>query len=1021
MKRSAAAAVLWLVAALLVPLISTASGGRDYVSDFDASADNSQVKFALHFAAHGTAGCGGKATPLPVLATRENLVRQWNTLGDVDVFFVIFAYDSLFSYEYGLTWPADWGSCSTTVCAGDLVIGDILQPGSGLASGFNMCQEAQRHGGARPNYWPVVMHWFVPSSAGEIQILKNPASDLLGITGCWPPENPVSSPPESVFFGGVQMDPYEGPPPGQYCYLSAGSLSFGAVTIGDSAEQVFTIYYSGGGVLSGDVTEDCTDYSIASGGGAFDLSNGQSHAVTVRFTPTSTGTKSCTVHTGSACDSVFCSGIGDLAPVCHVEPESLNFGTVIVGSSTERALTITNIGGGALADTVKEACSDYSIVTGGGTYNLTAGQSRPVTVRFTPVSGGTKTCSVRTGTECASVACTGNGEPPPICQVSPTGLDFGAVAVGNSSDLTFSVSNIGGSMLAGTVTEACDDYSILGDSTYSLTAGQSREFTLRFAPTVTGTRTCGVQTGISCSSVACTGEGMHFSPVAPTGDAQPIVIQAAVIDDLALSYDDEIGVFDGSMCVGAAKYRWSWPITVTAWMKVQLPGGGELPGATAGHAMTFKTWQTDYSRECPATPTYVTGNGVFGESLTAVNPLRGVCPCQTLPVFHGRMDMISLDFDPYDRAVSAVLSDLGTLQVAKDDAGRFYIPQYGVNTIGNIEVCRGYQVYINGESDDEVVINGVPLDSTECCYAWGNSQMYMIGYPYQAPHRVVELFEDIASQVVVLQDDEGRYWIPGYGVNTIGDMLPGQGYQIFVGEPVPSFCYPVLPSEAAGVPSLLVGASGQGSHFAFVATGMSEAVVVTGSDVPLAVGDEVGVFDGSQCVGATTFRGVCPFVVAAWEGDAQYGLQGFAAGNPISLKLWSKVNDEDVELDPDFATPADGVFGGSAISVVRLSAATGTEPQAEAKSLRVSSHPNPSDSRTEITYEIPVATHVTLTVYDAQGRVVRRLVDSWSEPGIHSAIWDGLDRRGRDAATGMYFCRLAAGSAAVMGTIVITR
>jgi hypothetical protein len=206
-------AIVTVVGILAFALPCWAGGGKGYVSDFDAASDNSHVKFALHFAAHGTAGCGGKATPLPVFTTRENLVRQWNTLGDVDVFFVVFAYDSIFNFEYGLTWPADWGSCSTTVCAGDLVIGDILQRGSGLASGFNNCQVSTNAGGTQPNIWPTAFHWFTVSSAGEIQIIKNPAPDDYGVVACTPPESPTHSTPESLFFGGVQMDPWEGPAP----------------------------------------------------------------------------------------------------------------------------------------------------------------------------------------------------------------------------------------------------------------------------------------------------------------------------------------------------------------------------------------------------------------------------------------------------------------------------------------------------------------------------------------------------------------------------------------------------------------------------------------------------------------------------------------------------------------------------------------------------------------------------------------------------------------------------------------
>ena len=197
-------------------------------------------------------------------------------------------------------------------------------------------------------------------------------------------------------------------------------------------------------------------------------------------------------------------------PSCQVAPASLDFGTVTVGDFVDDTFTITNNGIGTLNGTVGETCSHYSIVSGGGAYSLGAGQSVVVTVRFEPTVSGTHNCTVTTGAAgCSDVSCTGAGEDPPACDVDPVSLDFGAVSIDTFIDDTFTITNGGGGLLTGTVSEACDHYSIVsGDGAYSLANGDSVVVTIRFEPTVLGTHNCTVTTGAAgCGDVALTGIG----------------------------------------------------------------------------------------------------------------------------------------------------------------------------------------------------------------------------------------------------------------------------------------------------------------------------------------------------------------------------------------------------------------------------------------------------------------------------------------------------------------------------------
>jgi C1A family cysteine protease len=73
-------------------------------------------------------------------------------------------------------------------------------------------------------------------------------------------------------------------------------------------------------------------------------------------------------------------------------------------------------------------------------------------------------------------------------------------------------------------------------------------------------------------------------------------------------------------------------------------------------------------------------------------------------------------------------------------------------------------------------------------------------------------------------------------------------------------------------------------------------------------------------------------------------------------------------------------------------------------------YPNPFNASTEIRYHIPQDEKVSLRIYNTAGQEVRVLADGVRAPGEHAVHWDGRDSSGSPVASGLYFCRLQAGS-----------
>jgi hypothetical protein len=72
--------------------------------------------------------------------------------------------------------------------------------------------------------------------------------------------------------------------------------------------------------------------------------------------------------------------------------------------------------------------------------------------------------------------------------------------------------------------------------------------------------------------------------------------------------------------------------------------------------------------------------------------------------------------------------------------------------------------------------------------------------------------------------------------------------------------------------------------------------------------------------------------------------------------------------------------------------------------------PNPSRGGTFVDFELAKPARVTLDVFDAQGRRVKRVTDQWFAAGRHVSMWRGDDEAEHALGTGVYFIRMQAGS-----------
>ncbi len=59
-----------------------------------------------------------------------------------------------------------------------------------------------------------------------------------------------------------------------------------------------------------------------------------------------------------------------------------------------------------------------------------------------------------------------------------------------------------------------------------------------------------------------------------------------------------------------------------------------------------------------------------------------------------------------------------------------------------------------------------------------------------------------------------------------------------------------------------------------------------------------------------------------------------------------------------------------------------------------------------INYDLPVQSHINISVYNIMGQKVVRLEDKAMDAGSHSIVWDGKDESGSNVACGIYLYKL---------------
>ncbi len=251
--------------------------------------------------------------------------------------------------------------------------------------------------------------------------------------------------------------------------------------------------------------------------------------------------------TSAHSQSVQIFGLDDqpvAVPAASTDPGALDFGEVTAGGSSE-PLTAQLINTGTVPVGVYgvEAPDAFDVDTD-CTDGLAPGESCSAAVVFHPFRTGRVTGALSflcggAGAQTVSLEGTGIPVQGPLASLSPAAIDFGAVAVGRTSDVhTITLTNSGGGLLEVTAVDlggsGASQFTVAldGCTGAALAAGSSCTIDVVFSPMITGVHDAAltVESSSSAGPVTTTLSGEAFQDVAiPTLDGWGLALMAGFL------------------------------------------------------------------------------------------------------------------------------------------------------------------------------------------------------------------------------------------------------------------------------------------------------------------------------------------------------------------------------------------------------------------------------------------------------------------------------------------------------------
>ena len=330
------------------------------------------------------------------------------------------------------------------------------------------------------------------------------------------------------------------------------------------------------------------------------------------------------------------------------------------------------------------------------------------------------------------------------------------------------------------------------------------------------------------------------------------------------------------------------------------------------------------------------------------------------------------------------------------------------NNIGILLQTEGYKVNVNANSTLLLEGSPVPLPlDIPLSTGWN-----IISYPsslLQDAKSVVQPLID-AGKLVKVMDEAGKT-IENYGTfggwrNNIGNFTPNKGYKVNVSAAV-TLTIPASGTKSAVlIPEVLASA-----HFVKIFEGngidhMNISLVDLKSS-GLKAGDQIGIFDGQNCVGAATLGtdqlldGTISITTSSNDGLSA-DVNGFISGHPVILQLYR--GNQLYNLDMEKVAGSE-IFEKNGSLFVKVSASELQDKLIKDGSDQFYCYPNPFVNDMTVYIQNSATIDISVAIYNLNGQEIKQLYKG-TNTGELFLKWNGTNSSGHRVAPGVYLIKM---------------
>ena len=392
-----------------------------------------------------------------------------------------------------------------------------------------------------------------------------------------------------------------------------------------------------------------------------------------------------------------------------------------------------------------------------------------------------------------------------------------------------------------------------------------------------------------------------------TGSNHTIVIDGeATIDlnDMSIEIGDALGVFftddNGDLQCGGFAYWTGSTNSIAA--QGDDTTTDEIDGFTAGSSFVWMMWDATENMVYAANATYSAAMPNQGEYTT--NGISALAALATMPAVSEQVISMPTGWSIFSTYMVAENMDMADvlapiyddLVIAKNNAGLAYLPEWNFNGVGDLVLGQAYQIKLNNANDLTIVGTYMAPEENPIALTAGWN---MIGYLRIESADAAAVLSEInaTGNLVIAKDYNGQAYLPEWDFNGIGDMKPGEGYQLKINN---DDVLTYLSNDDSYRMSTTEVTNNSPVYFEKVMlTDNNMTIVIEDAvwDVLPTVGSEIAAFDkAGNLIGSATYTSPVT-VLTVWGDDATTNSKdGLVASEAVAFKVWSNNQTDTFEV-----------------------------------------------------------------------------------------------------------------------------